>query len=273
MSGSAFEGLPARAASGDAYKPGTLPYDHALVEDLIALHFSACSCIVLPSRTETIEGCTFYEFTKSVLPRRLRSFEGLDCQAFLDAVVREVWERAGFDTPEDHFTPDYLVREVVEALHGMGHPSLDVDLSFLPKEVHHVCCGLWPAKGENKTIRCFLPADGASDVGHFAEGYRFLIAGRSAEVGTSGVNSDYMIEGAVRYIGHLAKASAFRLVAIRPEASLRWGTGKGTPVHMDDPHLVLDAEGYIVRLDADFFDRENTLLMADGAGGWKEVRP
>ncbi len=274
MGGRITEGLGREAApDSQSYEPGMLAYDQRLVEDLIALHFSANALIALPSRGETIEGCTFYEFTKSVLPQRLRSFEGLDCQAFLDAVVMGVWETAGFDTPEDSFHPDYLVREVVEALHEAGFPSLDVDLSFLPKEAHRVCGGLWPAKGGMKTIRCLLPRDGARDIGNFAEGYRFLIAGKSGEVGTSGVGSDYTIEGAVGYVGLSAKASTFRLAAIRPDARLAWGTEKGILICMNDPNLVLSNGGYKVRLDADFFDRKNTLLVPDSAGSWKEVRP
>ena len=285
---SSFDGLPAREKTeGGSYEPGLRGYNQSVVDELVSAYlktdtstwehaqipihiipFSGDLChSVISARHEC---ATLLSLIKE-LPEHLR--DTTDSQGLLDAIVLTVDTRAD----RSHAKRSHLLLSpVLNALYGTGHNNLVLDLRHVHYSPARAPISLQGDETEALSLTCLLP----SDTGHCAERASHVnmhISGRTLRVGQQSQNSDFTLEDYTSWAGHMAEASTFRFLGVEV-ASIVPNPSDLRPFYDIDitSHLLYLSKGssvHEVRLDEEFFDQGNRILIPNGKDGWKEVLP
>ncbi len=263
VSGAAFEGLPARAASGDAYASGTLSYDHVLVEEIV----SRGSSLTLGTHD------ALCAFIRSEVPRQLFA-EGFDPDAFLDALVSAAVMNDGGGC---WIYLDVAVSKSIQALYDAGIPSFTVTAPAVPRYTWFIrdLAGTEDRQLDVKCVGAFY------ELGTRLAYARLTVEGSAYRVGAESTSSEFRREGpssSILKAGQWARDCVFQVGdAEAVTATLHWEGGSLAIATTDDCTFHVDGE--VSHLDmlelkaAHFFHSRNRLLVPDGNGSWKEVRP
>lgn len=279
MSGTGmFEGLAdvVRQEEAEAYEPGAGPsYPPDLVEGLVS---AFCETEFTIAGDRRSEACFYHSTIGATLGNAIarkglsmtvddifpavEMFSGFKPQEFLDALVFRLSERG----EERHLShPAKLLSPVLNILHARGYTDLTLNLSPLAAPVLYAGLDLHGSDDNPLKVRLVLP-----------EGTESVIASRCS-------NADITVLGHPSYLGDGPVRCTLRFPLMK-EASI---SGKEAVVQADSkrgfmvlcPPLPLTLTAVYgnrvaeTSFDIGYFSAFNTILVPDGAGGWREVVP
>ena len=216
----------------------------------------------------------------------LKSFPGLDDQAFLDAVVAQLARRG---EEYESYKTGLMLTPVVNTLYMLGYNGLSLNVISLSSGK-----GPWPELvGEDLhgtedaplELTCETGTGSLEEtlfrVGLQCEYVKVNAVGDMECLGNHTEHSELILDGRVRILGYGAKNSVFRLLNTELMAEFR-GT---VPVAVQrfGYHMINSSgkawfclrEGRMHRMHIreEFWKDGNELYCSDGEGGWKEVTP
>lgn len=257
--------LAGGTASPDSqsYEPGTLSYDHLLVEEII----SRGSSLTLGTHD------AFSALIRSEVPRQLLA-EGFDHDAFLDALVSAAVMNDGGGC---WIYLDVAVSKSIQALYDAGIPSFTVTAPAMPRYTWFIR-DLAGREDRQLDVRC---VGAFYELGTRLTHARLTVEGSAYRVGAESTSSEFMRDGpssSIRKAGQWARGCVFQVGdAEAVTATLHWEGGSLAIATTDDCTYYVDREisrPDLLELDAaHFFHSRNRLLVPDGAGSWKEVLP
>ena len=266
------------------YEAVDLGFDESLVGEVLRWHVAEDPGEV-PGGTRD-----YFEHCEEKVGRMMGDIppEQFNSQAFLDTLVSRV-ELSG----EDSFTTNYLFSPLMQHFYNQGHNALSLDLSgversyyftmmrhlhgtekklldlaFTGRDVHH--CG-------SDTSHCRLAISGNVYVfGARASHSEFIYTGKR-KLATMDMwhrewheNSDEATYSCL--LGNVTEHCVFKLPDYVDGSCMSsfWGNSS---VEIRIDLLKSDGTDDMCRVNEDFFEEGNQILISDGNGGWKEVTP
>lgn len=286
MSGAAFEGLAEAVRHEDMgrYEPGS--------PDIVGMN---CIGRLIDAYLRE-EFFLDYDYRREDAVRHISSelegvarHEGFDANRFLDMLLLRLSQSA-----EDTLLHNrhFLVNPLLQALYGLGHNGFHVDLGEMPAFTNSIGEGLQgtPELPLELSLICMRTSDAAewpyltNDLCSRMEHCVVTVRGDIGSVGKGSICSEYLLDGSVRDIGREGTQCTYRLtnpedaaLGYYPKKNLfrrllgKWSYYQVLSTVREGAHPSVTA--YETYMLPDFYDRGNTLLIPDGAGSWKEVRP
>ena len=285
MSGAAFEGLEGILPAGEReqYEPG-LPgvVGRGWIEPLIDAYLRG-------------EFSMDYDYRREDAVKDIRAeLEGVahhgefDANRFLDTLLL----RTSLTMEEKSIlTLATLMNPLLQALYELGHNGFMLDMREMPF-VNSIANGLQgtPERPLELSLIGMWTSDAfewpclVHDIGSRTEHCIITMQGDVNMIGRESIRSEYIIDGAVYHLGIDGAQCTYRLtnpdsVRVRGygwKHQLRRAFGMRSKIQVlssvrKEAHPSITA--YATYLEPDFFGSGNTLLVPDGAGGWKEVTP
>ena len=266
---SRFEGLPAGLQDGSGgYSPGTNSFNASLARELAG---SYAACFRFPQVSPDSSLTAALTAVRDAAAR-LRSEDAADGQGFLDAVVAGLAEES---VASDYTTGHhlyYLLSPLLSALYAGGHSMLELDMGAFTYGPRLVGDHISAAAGRPFSLT-YTPPDeerGVSfSIGNSSQWCSIHVRGRSNAVGFSAEHCTFFLDEMAAALGDWSSDCSYCLadayaVSFRPDPAC-------------DNILFADiftSEGIrSLDLRGKFFDKGNSLLIPDGSGSWKEVRP
>ena len=262
-----------------SYESGNPNYNQALVEQVATLPE-----VALPHGRSIFNAATILYFQQSILPI-LETEPDFDGQAFLDAVVQKMVSET---RPHLIYWSSYMFCHLTNALHSIGHSNLVLDLRPLGSPLEKVACYdhyFTPTEERPFALRVMLeenPGGFDADYVGFAKKYctMHIQASSLKHVAEKSSHSEFILETQVERLGKDSSDCSFRFPRV---CSIEIGE----PFPLEDQAytfikqerqertlLMREADGvYEAQVDGEFFDKGNSILIANGEGGWKEVTP
>lgn len=193
--------------------------------------------------------------------------EELDFPALLDGVTYHI--SRDVEPLKIGNALNHLLNPLVQALYMLDYNGFFLDLSHLPLSSRlSVAKSLKGVEG-NLLEAAFM---GSFDEFGYRAGYSKLhLLGDAYRVGLFSYSSDFILERAAGFIGTVAHGSRFTFPGVDDATLERHISNHSRPLY----RLVRKKGGatYETFMYDDFFDHGNSILVPDGNGSWKEVRP
>ncbi len=263
MGGSAFDGLPGREKGDDGdYIPGAPGYDRELLELLVDSYLG-----------KRHWGRKLKEYALEQVEMRRDAMKDPD---ELLSGMASLLSMQGMDR---HHTREScrLFYSTVQALYDAGWNDLTMDLTPLAGMMpEHVCRWHEGTPERPLSLRCILPPTREADkpdvvwAGEHVTHCKIRVSGTAEWAGCWSYDSEFVFERRIENLGWHSERCSYALDAEDI------GIGRGAWKSVRDCYR-LEATWQDGRattwLDPDFFGRGNTLLIPDGEGSWKEVKP
>ena len=259
MSGdSRLEGMPVLPVSGgEDYAAGSPGYDPSLPDHLVSLYMRGL--------LEPDAGIFREDYLDAVAASFRTEMEKTpvsDPNSLIDAVVQLL---ASETSPEESMDTNTLLDPLVQALYDMGHDNLIVDLDPLP--AFFQACATYLHGTEERPLTATYVGSALS-IAHWTHWCRLDITGSAWTLGHKAHHISIIYHGRCGSVGWAASDSEFELRGRR--ALINPYENNGCVFRTEEDLTEHDLSE--LRKEG-FFNRGNTLLVPDGAGGWKEVRP
>ncbi len=263
MGGSVFDGLPSRDKDdGGDYVPGTPGYDHELLELLVDRYLG-----------------------KSFWGKKLKGYARAEVWQHRDSIERPdellsgmayLLSTKGMGT--HHMRESYrLFYSVVEALYDAGWNDLTLDLTPLAGMMpEHVCRWHEGTPERPLSLSCIVPPTPEANeldvvwAGEHVQYCKIRVSGTVKWAGCWSSDSEFIFEKHIENLGWHSNRCSYALPVEDIEFS------RGTWNSERDCFKLYGTstkDRAATWLDPYFFERGNTLLVPDGSGGWKGVRP
>ncbi len=217
--------------------------------------------------------------------------EEFDANRFLDMLLLRLSQSA---ERKLLYSLHFLVNPLLQALYGLGHNGFLLDLRDMPAFTNSIgdyLCGT-PERPLELNLRYMWASDTTElpySVHNTCSRMEHCVAtvrGDVNRVGTGSMRSEYILDGSVHGIGREGTQCTYRLT--NPESAvlgyyptrnlLRRLLGKRSDSNFQMVSTVREGThpsvtAYATYMQQDFYDRGNTLLIPDGEGSWKEVKP
>lgn len=277
-----FDGLPVGGPGEGSYEPGLLGFDQALIDEVMRWHSAG-----------GYEGgiSSPQEFEKNVasLSAVIGDIPGdFKCQAFIDGLVSSLASRS-----EDMSAITALFSPLIQHFYNQGRNSFSLDLCALEQDSYWNMLGNLHGTEYAPLEVSLRVRGGIYHCGPYTSGCRFAIQGDvnilgldasrcefifTPESSLATINRETCPTGFGGYevmtwpcmLGIQSKQCVFRLPGYC-DAYVRNGAGE-----FDDMSIALtkeDGTADLCEVTHRFFADGNRLIVADGAGGWTEVRP
>ena len=264
MGGGRFDGLPAREGEkGEDYVPGTPGYDHELLELLVDRYLG-----------------------KSFWGKKLKGYARAEVWQHRDSIERPdellsgmayLLSTKGMGT--HHTRESYrLFYSVVEALYDAGWNDLTLDLTPLAGMMpEHVCRWHEGTPERPLSLSCIVPPTPEANeldvvwAGEHVQYCKIRVSGTVECAGYWSSDSEFIFERHIETLGWYSDRCAYSLSGAKDIELSRAGWNSVSNCFRLD--VAWQKERAPTLLDPYFFERGNTLLVPDGSGGWKGVRP
>ncbi len=260
MSASTFDGMPRLPPPrGEDYASGSPGYDPSLPEHVVSLLMRG-----LLEPDSGLYGEEHLDAVAAYLRTELEKTPMSGANSLLDAVVQRIAIKA---SPEECMDANMLFDPLVQALYGMGHHHLIVDLNCLPAAPTHCATYLHGTEERPLTARYM---GNALHVAHWARWCRLDITGSAWTLGHKARHTTISYEGRCGSVGWAAEDSEFELRGGR--ALINPYESSGCVFRTEEAFTERDL--FDLRKEG-FFNRGNTILVPDqdNPGQWKEVAP
>lgn len=266
-----------------SYIPGESGYDPGIVDDLF-------SNLVRMGIRDWIKGGRGGQMLREEYAPRFRLFGSFDGQLLLNEIVRRyngVIVEARREDPGGR-NIHHLLNPLLQTLYDVGQNRLTLDMSDYPHTYGDLPGILAGSDEDSFSIRFIAGSETAmfsnvSEGTHVARSVGWNLdhvalhaVGSAFYFGDDCRNSDLTLDGHASKLGYGSSDCIFRLegaegAGVQMHAKHQWESISDGTAYT----LLVTRKGICwgTELQLEFWEEGNTLLVPDGSGGWKEVRP
>ncbi len=212
--------------------------------------------------------------SEATYARLIREHGSLDQHLFIDSLLLRFAERR-IEQPYLHLTD--LLTPAVRALYSQGYDEFSLNLAHLQERPDKALSCIRGT--EERPISLLLHGD-VEEVGCGLTHCIVDFYGNARDVGESASFSEFRLHAASGHVGRGAQGCAF----LFPRAYYAEVSAAGSPksggytVNLwywgpEESRTVVIERKDRSKKSGDFFEQGNRILIPDGNGGWREVRP